>query len=217
MSREKIGMRIGESVFCVGYLFFVFISGIIFFINSANIRFLIYGIMSAVLLTGDAFHLIPRVINNIKGDSEKVRWWMNLGLLISSITMTIFYLIMFYLWKYTNPSVRYINLIPIVIWTTCILRIIICLLPQNKWFSGGNFKLSICRNLIFCITGYVSMLLFLIQGLWFGQVMAICILLSFCFYMPVALFAKENPKLGLLMIPKTIMYMIILGLGLFLI
>ena len=129
----------------------------------------------------------------------------------------IYMILLFYLWKFTNPTVRYIKLIPILIWTTCIVRIIICLLPQNKWFSGGNFKLSVCRNLIFCVTGYISMLLFLIQGLWFGKVMAICILLSFCFYMPVALFAKENPKLGIFMIPKTIMYIVIISLGLYLI
>lgn len=217
MAKEKLGMRIGESVFCVCYLLFAFISGIIFLINGSNIRFLIYGIMTLVLGLGDSFHLIPRVIKNIKGDSERVKWWMNLGNLITSITMTIFYLILFYLWKYTNPTVRFIKLIPILIWVTCLSRIIICLLPQNHWFSGGNFKLSVCRNLIFCVTGFISMLLFLIQGLWFGQVMAICILLSFCFYMPVALFAKENPKLGILMIPKTITYIIMISLGLYLI
>ena len=210
-------MKIFESVFCIGYLLFTLIATIVFFTHGNNIRFLLYGIMTLILGLGDSFHLIPRVIRNLKGESEKVLWWMNLGTLITSITMTFFYLIMFYLWKVTNPTVSYIKLIPILVWITCISRIIICLLPQNKWFSGGSFKLSAIRNIIFCATGFIMMLLFLIQGLNFGKTMAVCILLSFCFYMPVALFAKQNPKLGMLMIPKTIMYIIIISLGLSLI
>lgn len=210
-------MKVFESVFCIGYLLFALIATIIFFNNYSNIRFLLYGIMTLVLLIGDSFHLVPRIIKNIKGESEIIKWWMNLGVLITSITMTIFYILLFYLWKYTNPTVHFSKIIPASIWITSILRIIICLLPQNKWFTGGNFKLSIARNTIFCVTGFILMLLFLIQGLWFGQTMAICILLSFCFYMPVALFAKENPKLGMLMIPKTVMYIIIISLGLYLI
>ena len=201
MSKNKLGMRIGESVFCIAYLIFALVSGIIFLQHGADRRFLLYGIMTLTLCLGE---------------NEKIQWWMNLGVIITSITMTFFYIILFYLWKELNPTVRFSKIFPVTIWITAIARIIICLLPQNKWFSGGNIKLSACRNLIFCVTGFVSMLLFLIQGLWFGKTMAICILLSFCFYMPVALFAKENPKLGMLMIPKTITYIIMISLGLYL-
>lgn len=217
MSKGKKIIKIFESVFCVVYLLFALIAGIIFLINCSEKLFLFYGVMTLTLFIGDSFHLIPRIINNIKGETEKTKWWMNLGLLVSSITMTIFYILLFYIWKELNPTVNFIDLIPISIWITAIARIIICLFPQNNWFNGGNIKMSVIRNLIFCATGFISMLLFLIQGLWFGKTMAICILLSFVFYMPVALFGKENPKLGMLMMPKTIMYIIMISLGLSLI
>ena len=214
MSKEKIGMRIGESVFSITYLLFDLIAGILFLKNSSNNIFLLYGIMTLLLGFGDAFHLIPRIIKNIKGESEKVRWWMNLGLAVTSITMTVFYIILFYIWKTINYNQNINNIIPILIWSTALARIVICLLPQNKWFENGNLKMSLCRNIIFTITGGIEIILFLISGGTFGIVMAICILLSFATYIPVTLFAKENPKIGMLMIPKTIMYVIMISLGL---
>ena len=104
MSKGKIGMRIGESVFCIAYLMFDFIATILFLKNGSNRLFLLYGIMTLILGFGDAFHLIPRVIRNIKGETEKIQWWMNFGLLITSITMTVFYIILFYIWKKLNVN-----------------------------------------------------------------------------------------------------------------
>ncbi|MCM1370662.1 MAG: hypothetical protein NC181_02060 [Clostridium sp.] len=213
MSKGKIGMRIGESVFVIGYLLFDLIAGIIFLKNSSRELFLLYGIMTLILGFGDSFHLIPRVIKNIKGESKKVKWWMNLGLVVTSISMTIFYILLFYIWKMNYDKTVH-SIIPILIWSTALMRIIICLLPQNNWFKNGNKKLSLCRNVLFAITGGIEVILFLISGGTFGITMAICIILSFVFYIPVTLFAKENPKIGMLMIPKTIMYIIMISLGL---
>ena len=210
---KKNGMKIGESVFCLAYLLFDLIAGIIFLKHGSETLFFLYGILALILGFGDAFHLIPRVIRNIKGESPKVEWWMNLGLIVTSITMTIFYIILFYIWKIQYAG-EISNIIPIIIWTTSITRIIICLLPQNKWFSGGNKEMSLFRNLIFAITGLIEVVIFIMLGGKYGITMAICILLSFIFYIPVALFGKENPKLGMLMIPKTIMYIIMISLGL---
>lgn len=133
--KDKLGMRIGESVFCIGYLLFAFISSIIFLLNGSHI-FIIYGIMTLILALGDSFHLVPRVIKNIKGKSKKIEFWMNLGLIITSITMTIFYILLFYIWKILYEK-EVLLIITIIIWITTISRIIICLFPQNKWFTGG--------------------------------------------------------------------------------
>ena len=214
MSKEKMGMRIGESIFVISYLLFDLIAGVIFLKNGSNNLFLLYGIMTLILGFGDSFHLIPRVIKNIKGESEKVKWWMNFGLEITSITMTVFYILLFYIWKIMNYNQMISNVVPILIWGTAIARIIICLLPQNDWFKNGNKKMSLCRNILFAITGAIEVILFFISGETFGVVMAISILLSFAFYIPVTLFEKENPKIGMLMIPKTIMYIIMISLGL---
>ena len=77
--------------------------------------------------------------------------------------------------------------------------------------------MSLCRNTIFLIIGVFEVMLFLKLNTPYGFANAICIFLSFVFYLPVALFAKNKPKLGMLMIPKTIMYIIIISLGLSLI
>ena len=214
MSKGKIGMRIGESVFCIAYLMFDFIATILFLKNGSNRLFLLYGIMTLILGFGDAFHLIPRVIRNIKGETEKIQWGMNFGLLITSITMTVFYIILFYIWKKLNVNLTISSIIPISIWITALTRITLCLLPQNDWFKNGNKKLSVCRNFVFTITGLIETILFMLLGNSYGITMAICILLSFVFYIPVTLYAKENPKIGMLMIPKTIMYIIMISLGL---
>lgn len=209
----KRGMRIGESKFCIDYLIFAIIAGVLFLCKGSTNLFLLYGIMTLILGFGDAFHLVPRVVKNIKGETEKVKWWMNFGLIVTSITMTIFYILLFYIWRIIyDKDVSLV--ITIAIWATAVTRIIICILPQNNWFTGGNKKMSLCRNVIFAITGLIEVVLFAILGTGYGVAMAICITLSFAFYLPVALFGKEKPKLGMLMMPKTIMYIIMISLGL---
>lgn len=220
MPQGKLGMRIGESVFCIGYLLFDLIAGIIFLTNSSDRLFLLYGIMTLLLGCGDAFHLVPRVVKHIKGESERVRWWMNFGLAVTSVTMTVFYIILLYIWKVQNvgQSTQTIPSLTVIftgiIWSMALARIVICLLPQNDWFGDGNKKLSLCRNIIFSMIGAAEIILFLMMGGTYGITMAVCIFFSFLFYVPVTLFAKENPKIGMLMIPKTIMYIVMISLGL---
>lgn len=220
MPQGKLGMRIGESVFCIGYLLFDLIAGIIFLANSSDRLFLLYGIMTLLLGFGDAFHLVPRVVKHIKGESEWVRWWMNLGLAVTSVTMTVFYIILLYIWKIQNvgQGTQTISSLTVIftgiIWSMALARIAICLLPQNDWFGDGNKKLSLCRNIIFSMIGTAEIILFLMMGGTYGITMAVCIFFSFLFYVPVTLFAKENPKIGMLMIPKTIMYIVMISLGL---
>ena len=220
MSQGKLGMRIGESVFCIGYLVFDLIAGIIFLINGSERLFLLYGIMTLLLGFGDAFHLVPRVIKHIKGESERVRWWMNFGLAVTSVTMTVFYIILFYIWKaqtdmHSNQLISSLAAyFRSTVWSMAMARIAICLMPQNDWFGDGNKRLSLCRNIIFSFIGVVEIILFLFMGGAYGVTMAVCIFFSFLFYVPVTLFAKENPKIGMLMIPKTVMYIIMISLGL---
>ena len=210
---KKILMKKFESLFCISYLLFDLIAGIIFLTNSNEQIFFIYCILTFSLCLGDSFHLIPRIIRNAKGNSKKVEWLMNLGLIITSITMTIFYMILFYIWKIKYTKDVSI-LIDVIIWIISIVRIVLCLLPQNNWFNGGNKKMALYRNTIFSVLGIIEIILFIMLEESFGIIMAISILLSFVFYMPVALFSKDKPKLGMLMIPKTIMYIIMISLGL---
>ena len=52
-----------EAVFDVCYLTFDLFAGILFFaFSKGNVLFILYGILTLTLCCGDAFHLVPRVV-----------------------------------------------------------------------------------------------------------------------------------------------------------
>ncbi len=208
-----------ESIFDAVYLLFDLIAAIIFFACSkGNILFILYGILTLTLCGGDAFHLVPRIIRAVRGSNDKVKRQLGIGLQVSSVTMTVFYIILMYIWKYTFPELTIPAAIEAMIWISAIIRIVICMLPQNNWCSDeGNRKLSIIRNTVFAVTGIGVIILYLISGNTNGYHMTrmvAAIIISFGCYLPVTLFSKTKPKIGLLMIPKTCAYMWIIAMGL---
>ena len=224
MKQEKTKSRmpqIGEAVFCIAYLVFDLIAAIVFLSNANSSQVLnLFGVLTLVLGGGDAFHLVPRIIRAFRGDSPKVEWWSGLGLMISSITMTVFYVLLFYVWKAIFPQVIYPSFLPVLIWVSAVVRIVLCLCPQNNWLrQEGNPAWGIYRNLPFALTGLCLVILFFLSGntggygLW---MMSVAIIISFACYFPVVLWAKKKPMVGMLMMPKTIAYiwMICMGLGL---
>ena len=225
MEQEKNKSRmpqIGEAIFCIAYLVFDLIAAIVFFVNANGSQaLLLFGVLTLVLGGGDAFHLVPRVIKAFCGDSPKVEWWSGLGLMISSITMTVFYVLLFFIWKAVFPQVSYSSALPVLIWVSAAVRIILCLFPQNNWFrTEGNQAWGIYRNLPFAVTGLCLVILFILSGntggygLW---LMSVAIIISFACYFPVVLLAKKKPMIGMLMMPKTIAYIWMISMGLHLI
>lgn len=209
-----------ETIFCMVYLGFLVICIWNFFSLSKNNKvFLILGCLTTVLAFGDFFHLIPRILDNMKKYGIKNKeFWLGLGSQISSITMTWFYLLLYFVYRKLFPDNLPGRVFDICIYITVILRVFICLLPQNEWYSKEkNLPLSILRNLIFLVTGIMEIVLFALignkgdYGLW---KIAIAIGLSFAFYLPVAFGANKHPKLGMLMIPKTLCYAWMLCMGL---
>ena len=104
-----------------------------------------------------------------------------------------------------------------LIWISAIIRIAICMLPQNHWCTEeGNMRLSVIRNGVFAITGIGVIILYAISGNAGGYHMTrmvAAILISFGCYLPVTLFSKKKPMVGILMIPKTCAYMWIIIMG----
>ena len=222
MEQEKKKSRmpqIGEAVFCIGYLVFDLIAAIVFFANARSSQVsLLFGVLTIILGGGDAFHLVPRIIKAFRGDSAGIEWWSGLGLMVSSITMTVFYVLLFYIWKAIFPEVSYPSILPVLIWGSAAIRILLCLFPQNNWFHAeGNQAWGIYRNLPFAVTGLCLVILFFLSGntdgygLWR---MSIAIIISFACYFPVVLLAKKKPMVGMLMMPKTIAYIWMIGMGL---
>ena len=208
-----------EAIFDAAYLIFDLIAAILFFLFSkGNVLFILYGILTLALCGGDAFHLVPRIKRAVWGSNERIKKQLGIGLQVSSITMTAFYIILMYIWKFTFPEYKVPVIIEAIIWISAIVRMVICLFPQNNWCTEeGNRTLSVIRNAVFAVTGIGVILLYLISGNAYGYHMTrmvAAILISFGCYIPVTLFSKTKPRVGLLMIPKTCAYMWFIAMGL---
>lgn len=155
-----------EAIFDACYLIFDLIAGILFFVYSkGNPLFILYGVLTLTLCGGDAFHLVPRIKRAVYGTNDKIKRQLGIGLQVSSITMTIFYIILLFIWKLTFPTLTAPLWIEAMIWISAIIRIVVCFLPQNNWTSEeGNRKLSLIRNAVFAVTGIGVILLYAISG-----------------------------------------------------
>ncbi|MDD2981175.1 MAG: hypothetical protein PHN80_14560 [Hespellia sp.] len=198
-----------EMVFDILYLCIAVVIGciLLFMPGHTNARILA-GIMALVLAGGDSFHLIPRIRTIAGGESESLNTALGRGKQITSITMTIYYLLLWHIGVMLLPAA------PSQVWTCLIyllaaVRIALCFSPQNKWLDRyPPVSWGIYRNIPFFLMGIETSLLFLLHkfdmtGLGW---MWLAILLSFAFYLPVVLWANKNPKIGMLMLPKTCVY-----------
>lgn len=199
----------GETIFDIGYLLTALVIGIYILIKSNNKHGRLMGIATLVLGCGDAFHLVPRILNNfVNSDFTSA---LGIGKLVTSVTMTIFYILVLYIFQNKfetkNKKIEY------SIWTLAIVRIILCMLPQNRWITnGGSVAMGIIRNIPFVIIGLIVIILFfqkrkeddVFKNIW------IYVLLSFLFYIPVVVGASSVPILGMLMLPKTVCYILMI-------
>ena len=168
------------------------------------------GTATLLLGFGDAFHLVPRVLRYfVQGDFTAA---LGIGKLVTSITMTIFYILMFYIYK-NKYKVENTKKIEYSIWILAIIRIILCMLPQNNWITNeGSVRMGIIRNIPFTIMGLIIIVLYYqkreecneFKNIWIN------VLLSFLFYLIVVLGTTKVPILGAFMIPKTVCYILII-------
>lgn len=200
-----------ETIFDIVYLTTVIIIGIKMIINSKGRKqFLLYGIMAVTLGFGDAFHLIPRAVALCTTGLSSYTAALGIGKLITSVTMTVFYIILYYVWR-SRYEISGKSWITALIWSFSVARVFLCLMPQNKWTSAdAPLSWGIYRNIPFAMLGILIVLLFYkmskekqdkpFRFLW------LTVVLSFAFYIPVVLFADKIPLIGMLMIPKTCAY-----------
>lgn len=200
-----------ETAFDILYLFTVIFLGLSMIKQSGKSKeFLLFGIMAVTLGVGDAFHLIPRAYALCTDGLAAHVFALGIGKFITSITMTVFYVLLYYVWRKRYKITGQKSLTG-SIWALAILRIILCLFPQNGWTSAmPPLSWGIYRNLPFAALGILIIVLFYTQSRRNGdkafRYMWLTIVLSFAFYLPVVLFADQIPAIGILMIPKTCAY-----------
>jgi len=142
---------IGETVFDVLYLGFALSAGLTMLIKGTNPLVKKAGLMATLLGAGDSFHLVTRSYALWTNGLEANAAALGIGKLITSITMTIFYLILYYIWRERYEIEGQENLTKIM-WGLSVLRIAFCLLPQNQWLVYHQpLFFGILRNIPFAV------------------------------------------------------------------
>jgi len=200
-----------ETLFDIVYLVTVITIGIKMIRGSrGEMQFRLFGFMAVVLGAGDAFHLVPRAVALCTTGLESYTAALGLGKWITSVTMTIFYVMLYYVWR-KRYQVAGRQGLTAAVYGLAGLRILLCMMPQNQWLSAdAPLSWGIYRNIPFALLGLVVIVLFYrsakehqdreFRWMW------LTIVLSFGFYIPVVLWADTIPMIGMLMIPKTCAY-----------
>ncbi|MCK5811639.1 MAG: hypothetical protein KAG94_01955 [Clostridiales bacterium] len=209
-----------ETIFDSIYLLTVITLGVIMIkkgkANNDN-QYKLFGIMAILLGSGDAFHLVPRAYALFTIGLEANAVALGVGKLITSITMTVFYIVLYVIWKKRYNIIGH-KLLTTIIYSLAIIRIALCLFPQNEWLSYSTPMFwSIYRNIPFAIMGIIIIFLFYKEVKKYNdkslRFMSLAITMSFGFYIPVVLWAQTMNWIGILMIPKTLMYVWIVIMG----
>ena len=203
-------MKYGESVFDILYLLFAIASGCVLLKRARTKTERRMGLAALVLGCGDAFHLVPRVLNYyIAADFTAA---LGVGKLITSLTMTWFYVCLYRIWlgyyaERERPALTR------AVYVLAALRLALCLFPQNGWLRNESGALwGALRNIPFAALGAV------VAALYYGKRREaprfrrvwLYVTLSFLFYLPVAVGAGLLPLLGMLMLPKTVCYILLI-------
>lgn len=200
-----------ETAFDAVYLISVVTIGILMIKNAnGNKQFKMFGIMAVTLGLGDSFHLVPRAYALLTNGLEANAAALGVGKFITSITMTVFYMILYQIWRERYHITGRAG-VTASIYGLAALRIALCLFPQNMWLShNAPVSWGIYRNLPFAAMGILIIVLFATEAKRHNdkafRFMWLAIVLSFGFYVPVVLWADAIPPLGALMVPKTLAY-----------
>ena len=196
-------MKDFELFFDSMYLIFVLFLGIrILLLRKPNSGLI--GAMTLLLGLGDSFHLIPRIVAQATIDGFEVNAaGLFLGTRISAMTMSLFYLLFYYYirreMKKTNRS------LDVLMSALFLIRIVTVILSFNRAAS-----MDLISNAPFVLMGIIDIALLYRErtNKNFGK-LYVFVFFSFLFYVPVVLFKNIYPTIGMLMMPKTVMYVLI--------
>ena len=200
-----------ETLFDICYLVTVLTVGIRMIRGAKGSRqFELFGWMAVVLGAGDSFHLVPRAIALCTTGLDSFAFQLGLGKWITSVTMTVFYVLLYYVWR-ERYEVEGQKSLTVAVYALAAIRVILCMMPQNQWLTDRSPLIwGICRNIPFALLGILVIVLFHRSAKERGDKafgwMWLTIVLSFGFYIPVVLWAEAVPMIGMLMIPKTCAY-----------
>ena len=200
-----------ETLFDLVYLVTVMTVGIRMIRSSkCGSQFRLFGWMAVVLGAGDSFHLVPRALALCTTGLENYAVPLGLGKWITSVTMTVFYVLLYYVWR-KRYQVKGQKSVTLAVYLLSAARVVLCMMPQNRWLEAQSpLSWGIYRNIPFALLGLLIIVLFYRSAKEKNDTafrwMWLTIVLSFGFYIPVVLWADTIPMIGMLMIPKTCAY-----------
>ena len=200
-----------ETIFETGYLLFALFAGIYVIVKGkGKTEYLLLAIAILLLGIGDAFHLIPRMIALNTDGLENHAASLGTGKLITSVTMSFFYVIL-YVFLIVREKKVPPTWLHVLYGVLFLIRIVLVALPQNRWLEGSPYVWNVVRNIPFVMMGvlFISLSFAYCKNDKEFRWMWLLVILSFVFYLITALGATFVPILGLMMLPKTICYMVI--------
>lgn len=200
-----------ETIFETGYLLFALFAGIFLIVKSKRkTEYVLLALAILLLGIGDAFHLIPRMIALNTDGLENHTAALGIGKLITSVTMSFFYLVM-YIFLIVREKKNPPLWLHILYGLLLVIRTLLVAMPQNNWQGESPYLWNVVRNIPFVIMGaiFITMSFFYCKEDKYFRWMWLLVILSFVFYLITALGATFLPILGLMMLPKTICYMVI--------
>jgi hypothetical protein len=220
-SRGKKVSAVVETAFNILYLLVVFLSAAIYlFMSKGEGLFKLFSLMAFVLGFGDSFHLVPRVFASVDKSRHDYTVSLGVGKLVASITMTVFYVILWQIGAAIYEGAFVFGLTG-MFYVLGIIRILLCLFPQNGWTKKDpSLGWAVARNLPFLLMGIFACALYF-EGAR-GAVFSLpfvwpLIAASFIFYIPVVLSRKKGPHLAILMILKSRTYVALIMSGFFIV
>jgi len=177
----------------------------------------------ALLALGDTGHVGFRVLAYAQGGLEtnltlfgRQLGLVGLGALATAITVTFFYVLLLEAWRarFNRPY----GWFGYLLLAAAALRLLLMIPAANEWNNVVPPQpWSIYRNLPLMLLGLGVAYLIVRDAraagdrtfTWIG----VMILVSFACYMPVIFWVQQAPIVGMLMIPKTLAYLVIAGLA----
>jgi len=170
-----------------------------------------------LLALGDTGHVGFRLIAFARGGLEQNEVLVGLGALATAVTITIFYVLMLEVWRRQSKKSK--TWIFSLVMLLGVIRLVVMAFPENHWGQVvPPYRFSLIRNAFLTAMGIIVVVVYLRDGKKtknrYLVNSAIAIICSFAFYIPVFLYVQKVPMIGMLMIPKTIAYVVLALIGL---
>ena len=135
--------------------------------KNAPAQFRMFGVMAIVLGAGDAFHLVPRAVALCTTGLENFVTALGMGKWITSVTMTVFYVLLYYVWR-LRYRVQGGNGWTVLVWALAAVRIVLCMMPRRT--NDRAFR-WMWLTIVLSFGFYIPVVLWADAASWVGMLM----------------------------------------------